>query len=338
MKKSVHLVILLVSGLFFFTSCEKDKKMPAPEASQETIRSVTIGTGEVTGLSYVTGRSIAKIAGRKLEQQGFHLRVNPTTGPVFSLNAVRAGDFEFAVVRSDKLYQAIRGFGPWKNQGAQIDLLAVFTVHPESINLIAADDTGIKTVRDLIGKRVNIGRPGSDERKSSIHILENAGLDLETDLQAEEAETANAPGMLQDGRIDAFFYTTAHPHDTIRTATIGKRKVHFVPITSVRKLLLRSPYYVQTRIPVKLYPEATNLEDVKTIGYKISLVASSKAPNNLVYAILEDVFDNIENLRELHPVYQSLTKEDMTEGMYRMIHRSALYYYMRNGFRLSCCF
>ena len=39
-----------------------------------------------------------------------------------------------------------------------------------------------------------------------------------------------------------------------------------------------------------------------------------------------EVFDNVEHLRELHPAYGSLTKEDMTEAMYRMIHRGALYY------------
>jgi TRAP transporter TAXI family solute receptor len=147
-----------------------------------------------------------------------------------------------------------------------------------------------------------------------------------------------APGMLQNGRIDAFFATTEHPNDLIKEAFGGSRKVHFVPIVNTRRNLLRFPYYIQTRIPVQFYPGAAHQEDVETIGYNVSLVASARVPNDLVSGILGEVFDNIDRLRELHPAYRNLTKEDMTEGMYRMIHRGALYYYMKNGYRLSCCF
>ncbi len=201
-------------GFFLFTSCDREQEKPADEAPSTAPRWVTIGTDEATGLSHVTGLSIAKVAGKKLEAMGFRIRVKTTDGPVSSLNAVDAGDLDFAVVSSDVLYEATRGLGPWAAQGPQTDLLAVFTVHAESVSLLAAEDAGIETLEDLKGKRVNIGEPGSKERRSSAHVLENAGLDLETDIRAEEALAADAPGMLQDGRIDAFFVTTEHPNDT----------------------------------------------------------------------------------------------------------------------------
>jgi len=332
------LFLILLSGFLLFTSCDREQGRPAVEAPAGAPRWITIGTDESTGLSHVTGLSIAKVAEKKLEAMGFRIRVKTTDGPVSSLNAVDSGDLDFAVVRSDVLYEATRGFGPWAAQGPQTDLLAVFTVHAESVSLLVADDAGIETLEDLKGKRVNIGEPGSKEHKSSAHVLENAGLDLETDLRVEEARTADAPGMLKDDRIDAFFVTTEHPNDRIKTAFDGGRKVRFVPITNARRILLRFPYYIQTTIPAECYPGAANREDTQTIGYKISLVTSARVPNNQVSGILGEVFDSIEALRELHPAYRSLTREDMTEGMYRMIHRGALYYYMKNGYRLSCCF
>lgn len=330
--------LILLSGFFLLTSCDREKAPPTDEVPSTAPQWVTIGTDEATGLSHVTGLSIAKVAGKKLEAMGFRIRVKTTDGPVSSLNAVDAGDLDFAVVSSDVLYEATRGLGPWAPQGPQTDLLAVFTVHAESVSLLAAEDAGIETLEDLKGKRVNIGKPGSKERGSSALVLENAGLDLETDIRAEETLAAHAPGMLQDGRIDAFFVTTEHPNDLVKAAFGGNRKVRFVPITNARRILLRFPYYIQTRIPVQFYPGTANQEDVETIGYKISLVASARVPNDLVSGILGEVFDNIETLRELNPAYRYLTKEDMTEGMYRMIHRGALYYYMKNGYRLSCCF
>ncbi len=248
------LFLILLSG-FSFTSCDREKERPTVEAPAGAPRWITIGTDKATGLSHVTGLSIAKVAGNKLEAMGFRIRVKTTDGPVSSLNAVESGDLDFAVVRSDVLYEATRGFGPWAAQGPQTDLLAVFTVHAESVNLLAAEDAEIETLEDLKGKRVNIGEPGSRERKSSAHVLENAGLDLERDLRVEEAKTADAPGMLQDGRIDAFFVTTEHPNDRIKTAFDGSRKVRFVPITNARRILLRFPYYIQTTIPAESPPD-----------------------------------------------------------------------------------
>jgi len=338
MKNLLALFLILLSGIFLFTSCEREQEKPAHEVPSTAPRWVTIGTDEATRLSRVTGHSIAKVAGNKLEGMGYRVRVQTTEGPVFSLNAVDTGDLDFAVVRADVLYDATRGFGPWAAQGPQTDLLAVFTVHAESVSLLVAEDAGIDTLEDLRGKRVNIGEPGSKEHRNSVHVLENAGLDFEKDLQAEEAPAGDAPGLLQSGRIDAFFATTEHPNDLVRAAFTGSRKVRFVPITNVRRILLRFPYYIQTRIPTQSYPGGANREDVPSIGYKISLVTSARVPNDLVSGILGEVFDNIEGLRELHPAYRSLTKETMTEGMYRMIHRGALYYYMKNGYRLSCCF
>ncbi len=312
--------------------------MPASEAPAQTTRLVTIGTGETNGLSHITGVSIARVAEKKFAELGLRLTVKPATGSVFNIDAVGAGDIEFAVVRTDKLYQAIRGYAEWEVRGPQSDLLAVFTIHPISVSLVAADDAGIKTIQDLRGKRVNIGEPGSSQRQSSIHALTNAGINFETDLKAEGAAASEGSAMLQEGRIQAFFYTTEHPNEAIKKAMIGKRKVCFVPIADVNKILLRYPYYVRATIPVRLYPGVTNMEDVPTFGLKLALVTSAKVPTSIVYAIIGEVFDNFESFKEQHATHKTLTKVNMTEGMYRMIHRGALTYYMKNGFRLSCCF
>ena len=123
-----------------------------------------------------------------------------------------------------------------------------------------------------------------------------------------------------------------------RIKTMTQSNVHFVPITDVKRLLLNYPYYVRTEIPVDQYPGASNREEVLTFGFKATLVTSAKVPKDIVYAVTGEVFDNLDRFKKDHPAHQRLTRIIMTEGMYRMIHRGALAYYMRNGFRLSCCF
>jgi hypothetical protein len=302
---------------------------PTPVVAKTTF--VTIGTGGITGVYYPTGGAIARIVNKKRKVYGIRCTVESTGGSVFNVNAVMAGDLEFGVVQSDRQFQAMKGMAEWKEKGPQKDLRAVFTIHPESITLVAADDAGIKSINDLRGKRVNIGNPGSGQRQNSIDGLDNAGINYEKDLKAEGVKAAEAPGLLQDGRIDAFFYTVGHPSGAIKEATAGRRKVHFVPITGVDKLLKKYPYYAKAMIPIKLYPGATNTKDVETFGVKATFVTSAKVPDRVVYAITKEVFDNFEDFKKLHPAYQVLTKENMLEGMSAPIHPGAMKYYKEAG-------
>ena len=302
---------------------------PTPVVAKMTF--VTIGTGGITGVYYPTGGAIARIVNKKRKVYGLRCTVESTGGSVFNVNAVMSGDLEFGVVQSDRQYQAMRGLAEWKDKGPQKDLRAVFTVHPESITLVAANDAGIKSINDLRGKRVNIGNPGSGQRQNSIDGLTNAGINYKKDLKAEGVKAAEAPGLLQDGRIDAFFYTVGHPSGAIKEATAGRRKVHFVPITGVDKLLQKYPYYAKALIPIKLYPGATNTKDVKTFGVKATFVTSAKVPDRVVYAVTKEVFDNFESFKKLHPAYQVLTKQNMLEGMSAPIHPGAMKYYKESG-------
>lgn len=302
---------------------------PTPVVAKLTF--VTIGTGGITGVYYPTGGAICRIVNKKRKVYGIRCTVESTGGSVFNVNAIMAGDLEFGVVQSDRQFQAMKGLAEWKEKGPQKDLRAVFTIHPESITLVAADDAGIKSINDLRGKRVNIGNPGSGQRQNSIDGLTNAGINYKKDLKAEGVKAAEAPGLLQDGRIDAFFYTVGHPSGAIKEATAGRRKVHFVSITKVDKLLKKYPYYAKAVIPIKLYPGSTNTKDVQTFGVKATFVTSAKVPDRMVYAITKEVFDNFESFKKLHPAYQVLTKQNMLEGMSAPIHPGAMKYYKESG-------
>lgn len=326
MKKYVILGLALVFGLALMTG-----SFPSGVEAKRVF--VTIGTGGITGVYYPTGGAIAKMVNKKRKEYGIRATVESTGGSVFNVNAVMAGDLEFGVVQSDRQYQAIKGMAEWKDKGPQKDLRAVFSIHPESITLVAADDAGINSIADLKGKRVNIGNPGSGQRQNSIDALTNAGIDYEKDLTAEGVKAAEAPGLLQDGRIDAFFYTVGHPSGAIKEACAGKRKVHFVPITGVDKLIDKFPYYAKAIVPKKMYPGSTNEGDTDTFGVKATFVTSAKVPDNVVYAITKEVFDNFDSFKKLHPAYAVLTKEGMLEGLSAPIHPGAMKYYKEVGLK-----
>lgn len=294
-------------------------------------RFVTIGTGGVTGVYYPAGGAIAKMVNEHRDVHGIRVAVESTAGSVFNVNAVMSGDLDFGVVQSDRQYQAFTGTADWEEKGPQADLRAVCSLHPEAVTLVAAVDSGIETLADLRGKRVNIGNPGSGQRGNAIDVLTAAGIDWREDIRAEGLKAAECAKMLQDGRIDAFFYTVGHPAGAITEASAGRRTVKFVPITGMGALLDAHPYYAEATIPIELYPNAANEADVPTIGVMTTLVTSARVPDDVVSAVTRELFGNLDGFKEQHPAFAHLTREGMLEGLTAPIHPAALRYYEEEG-------
>jgi TRAP transporter TAXI family solute receptor len=293
---------------------------------------VTIGTGGVTGVYYPTGGAISRMINNKYDEYKIKATVESTSGSVFNINAVMNGDLELGVAQSDRQYQAYHGLAEWSEVGPQRELRSVFSIHPESITLIASLDSGIRTVADLRGKRVNLGNPGSGQLQNSRDVLAAAGI-TEEDISAEYVKAIEAPGLLQDERLDAFFYTVGHPNGNIKEATSGRIKVYIVPLMgeAVEVMLRDVPYYAPSLIPREFYPSSLNLEDIQTVGVKATLVTSALVVDDIVYAITREVFENLDEFRTLHPAYEVLTKQSMLEGLAAPIHKGALRYYREAG-------
>jgi hypothetical protein len=321
-KLSVPLIILSLAVVLSIGSAQ---------AAGSTF--VIIGTGGITGVYYPTGGAIAKMVNKKKKEYGVRATVESTEGSVFNINAIMAGDLEFGIVQSDRQFQAMNGIAEWQDKGPQTELRAVFSIHQEAVTLVTATDAGIKTIIDLKSKRVNIGNPGSGQRQNAIDALTAVGIDYEKDIKAKSFKASEAAGLLQDNRIDAFFYTVGYPSGSIKEVTSGIRKVVIADIVGVDSLLERFPYYTKASIPIKLYPGADNKQDVITFGVKATLCTSSKIPDDIVYAITKEVFDNLEEFKTLHPAFSTLTKESMLTGLSAPLHPGAMKYFKEVGLK-----
>ena len=321
----IGICLLLLAGAFLWLTNSKRQDRPV---------FVAIGTGGMTGVYYPTGGAIARMINKKMEAYHIRCTYESTGGSVFNINSVLSGDLEFGVAQSDRQYQAFFGAAgsEWEGRPRE-DLRAVFSIHPESVTLVAAVDAGIMEIRDLKGKRVNIGNPGSGHRQNALDALAAAGLDPESDIIAESVKAAEAPKLLQDGRIDAFFYTVGHPSGAIQEATAGRRKVRFVSITGIDKLIEEKPYYAPSVLPAHLYPTALNSEDVGTFGVKATLVTAAWIPDEIVHAVTREVFENLAEFKKLHPAYEALTRENMLDGLSATIHPGAMKYYRELGLK-----
>jgi len=296
---------------------------------------VSIGGGSHSGVYFPTGLAIAEMINAKRQDYGIRATVEATPGSTFNLNAIMAGYMDFGMTQADKQYHAVKGMIEWAEIGPQEKLRAVFSLYPETVTLVAAKDAGINTVEDLKGKRVSLGNPGSSQHRVIVNILEAFGIDPETDIQAETVYASEAPDLLEDDIIDAYFFTVGHPSDTVQRGLSRTRKAHLVPISgpAVDKLITEQVYYTRYRIPLQsLYPDLQGpLEDVDTLAVLATFSTSSEVPEQIVYLVTKEVFENLDYFRQQHPALSLLTKENMLEGLHAPLHPGAMRYYQEVG-------
>ncbi len=318
----------------FFTAIFSLALIATPFVGHSAPTFITIGTGGITGVYYPTGGAIAKIINAAEKTYGIRATAESTAASVFNINAVMSGDLDFGITQADRQYQAYNGLSEWEGK-PQKGLRAVFALAPEMVTFIAAEDSNIKSLSDVKGKVINIGNPGSGNRQNAIDVFDAAKINYEKDFKAEGIKAADAPRMLQDGRIDGFFFTVGHPNGTIKEATAGKRKVRIIPIEDIKALTKQFPYYSLATIDMSHYPDATNASDKKvtTVSMLATFVTNEKTPDDVVYAITKEIFENLDEFKKLHPALATLTPQSMLEGLTAPIHPGALKYYKEIGLK-----
>ncbi|WP_168011880.1 TAXI family TRAP transporter solute-binding subunit [Halomonas salinarum] len=308
----------LLTGAAMFSS---------PVVAQE--RFITIGTGGQTGVYYVVGQSICRLVNR-LEDSDIKCNAPSTGGSVANINGIKSGALDMGVAQSDVQYQAYNGTGTFDGD-AYPELRAVFRVHGEPLTLLARADSGIETLDDLEGKRVNIGNPGSGQRNTMEEVMDAKGWTEDTFSLASQLDAAEQAAALADNNIDAMVYVVGHPNGSIQEATTTV-DANLIPLDgpAIEGLVEEYPYYSEVVIPGGLYKG--NDEDVTTFGVAATFVTKASVDEDIIYQSVKAVFDNFDRFKRLHPAFANLKEEEMvTQGLSAPLHPGAARYYRERG-------
>ena len=323
MKKSLLFGIAVVFGLTLLLG-----GAPAQAADQTF---VTIGTGGVTGVYYPTGGAICRLVNKGRKAHGIRCSVESTGGSVYNLNTIAAGELDMGVAQSDWQYHAYNGTSKFKDQGPNKCLRAVFSVHPEPFTVVARADSGIKDFKDLKGKRVNVGNPGSGQRGTMEVVMGAMGWTMDDFKLASELKSAEQSAALCDNKVDAMVFTVGHPSGSIKEATTSCDSV-IVNVTGpeIDKLVADNAYYRKATIPGGMYRGTDG--DTQTFGVGATFVTSCEVPDEVIYNVVKAVFENCDDFKKLHPAFGNLKKEEMIkDGLSAPLHDGAVKYYKEAG-------
>ncbi len=316
--------------MYFLAFAVAASFVPVTQAEAQN-QFVTIGTGGVTGVYYPTGGAICRLVNKTRKEHGIRCSVESTGGSVYNLNTIAAGELDMGVAQSDWQYHAYHGTSKFADKGANKDLRAVFSVHPEPFTVVARADSGVKNFADLKGKRVNIGNPGSGQR-GTIEVVMNAYGWTTGDFKlASELKAAEQAAALCDNKVDAMVYVVGHPNGSIKEATTSCDSVLVnVAGPTIDKLIADNPYYRTATIPGGMYRGTDS--DTKTFGVGATFVSSAKVPEDVIYNVVKAVFENFDDFKKLHPAFANLKKEEMIkDGLSAPLHAGAIKYYKEAG-------
>ena len=300
-------------------------------SAQADQRFVTIGTGGVTGVYYPTGQNICRLMNRDQATHGMRCNAESTGGSIFNLNSIAAGEMDFGVAQSDWQHHAYHGTDRFADQGANPELRAVFSLHPEPFTVLVRAESDIQGFEDIVGKRVNVGNPGSGQRGTVERLMEQYGWTMSDFALASELPSREQGQALCDNRIDVILFTVGHPSAAIQEP-IATCDARLIPVTgeAVDALVEATPYYFHATIPAGMYPGQD--DDVQTFGVGATLVTSTATTENAVYHLTRAVFENFTTFRGMHPAFEVLAPETMvSQGLSAPMHEGALRYYREAG-------
>lgn len=271
---------------------------------------LNIATGGTAGTYYPLGGALAEILNQKIP--GMNASAQSTGASVANVNMLKDGSVDVAFIQNDIAYYAANGKEMFKDNKVD-SLRGLAALYPETIQFVTTQDSGIKNIADLKGKKVAVGASGSGAEANARQILEAYGITYD-DIDPQYLSFGEAVDALKDGNVDAGVVVAGYPTAAIQDLAANK-SVAIVDIdpSVIDQLMQKYPYYTKMVIPKGTYPGQD--EDVSTVAVKCVLVTTDKLSDDMGEQIAEAIYGNLDRMKAAHAVGKYITKDTALEGM-----------------------
>jgi TRAP transporter TAXI family solute receptor len=288
---------------------------------------VTLATGVPGGIYHPVGNAICRLFNLVDENQATPCVALGSDGSVANMYRLEAGEATFALSQTDVVYAAFHGEGPFAAAGPNPNLRILISLYPEIFTVVARADGRIVDFADLLGKQVGIGRSGGGYTFTRDVVLRSHGLSMTDSTRVLELGPAEQNHALCNNEVDAIIFEAGHPNGLTQEVTTNCRtRLVRVVGPPIDRLLAVNPHYIAAVVPGGMY--AGNPNDVPTIGTQAIVVTTADLADDLAYAMVRAVFENLADFRRLHPALGKLNAQEMVPSKTVIpIHPGALRYF-----------
>ena len=296
-------------------------------AAAQTVAISTLPPGAINN---VQAAAIAKVVQEKSDLQ---MRLMTFNAPAAIIGAVQNKQAEFAYTSNEEAGDAFSGDNEYRGK-AMKDLRIAFTVFPFRVGIIVRNNSDIKTVADMKGKRVGSGWTAFRQGLALWDgLLANGGLALRDTSPVPTTDLLRAAEDFKAGKSDAFMFAVGGPKVAEIHASIegGVRFLNLEnsPQADARMQAVRREYHVAQVNPAPHFPGiigATNLME-----YHIVLLTHKDASDDLVYKVVKTVHANKPGLVAGHPSFAAFTQQGMAYPHRLEYHPGALKFFKEAG-------
>jgi len=296
-------------------------------AGAQTARAdfINVLTGGTSGVYYPLGVALTKIYADAIPDA--RPTAQATKASVENLNLLDAGKGEIAFTLGDSLALAWEGDADAGFKKKLEGLRTVAAIYPNFIQVVASQESGIKTLADLKGKRVSVGAPKSGTELNARAILGAAGLTYEDLGKVEYLPFAESVELMKNRQLDATLQSAGLGVASIRDlASSVPITVVEVPAADVAKIGLP---YVAVTIPAGTYSGQD--ADVPTAGVQNFLVTRADLSDDLVYAMTKAMFDNLPQMSAAHAAAKGIALDKAAKDSPVPLHPGAERFYKEQG-------
>jgi TRAP transporter TAXI family solute receptor len=303
-----------------------------PAAAQEKVN-LSIATGGTGGVYYPLGGGMANILSKFVP--GMQATAEVTGGSVDNLRLIGTGKPYIALAMADASQDAYRGEDKFK--GNKVPLRTLMILYTNIMHVVTVEGTGINTMKDLKGKRVSTGSPGSATEVMAFRLIEAAGLDKDRDMRRERLGVSESANAIKDKKIDAFFFVVGLPTSAVTDlASTPGIKIKFLDHANLVPAMNKKydNLYIEDMIPKATY--AGMAADNKAAAVANILVTHEKMSDQTAYNIVKTIFDKQPDLINVHKTAADIKLENQKASASPVpFHPGAIKYFKEKGVKFN---
>jgi hypothetical protein len=294
-----------------------------PAAAKITF--VSIGTGGTGGIYYPYGGGVAEVWSKYVP--GVRAVAEVTGASVENVRLANKGETVVGEVMGDVAKAGYQGTSKFKGQKQNI--LAMAIMYPNLLQAVTLKDSGITNLEQVKGKKISTGSPGSGTNFMAEAVLKALGIPLDSfsDSRLSFTESANA---LRDGTIELGFWVVGPGTSSILDlATTHDIRIIEITPEQTQKILKANETYSAVELSGGVYPDVK--EPVSTIGVWNVMICQGTLEEDLVYKLVETLYEHNDYLLKIHPSAAYTTPENAVKYSPIPLHPGTIKYLKDQG-------
>lgn len=289
-----------------------------------------IATGGTGGTYYPLGGMLAQLISNKVTIGGKKLSATAETAGASVANAQLLGrkDIESAFVAADILDAAYNGKGQFEGKPVK-NLRALGALYPEQVQLVTLANANVQGFKDLKGKTVSSGSPGSGQWQLLGDLLEAYGM-TRKDINEDLSSFTQSVDKIKDGNLVASLITAGAPTSSV-TDLANARDIRVVPLSGpeIDALRKKQPYYASVQMPANTYKGQT--APVNTLAVMAVWATHDGVTDQMAYEVTKALYENTATLGQVHPKGKEITLQTALQSVSVPLHPGAERYYREKG-------